>query len=130
MPEAPPTKTDSSRAKLDAQEFERLSQRLGTLEQSLTTISTKPAPSEPTSHPNLIRMRLSLKRARNAFRRLGNGSFALSGLTLAAFLKVLFDGNLSLLPAFIIVTAALFFGLVGYLFHMQADGVDMGDTDD
>jgi len=75
-------------------------------------------------------MRSLLRRANKAFRRLGNGSWALAGLIFAAFIAAVFDGKLTVLPAFIIVTAAIFLALAGYIFHLQADMIDLGDADD
>ena len=78
----------------------------------------------------MAQLRLSLRRARNAFKRLGHGSVALSGFTFVAFLAALFDGKLSFLTGFVTVTAALFLGIVAYLFYMQADSVDLEGSDE
>lgn len=63
-----------------------------------------------------------------AFRRLANGAFALAGLAATALLPVSVSGKLSLVPAFIIVTVALFLGLVGLFCHLQADIFEIEDT--
>lgn len=106
-------------------DVERLSDRVTTIEHYL--VSTAPNSPTPPASPEIAVLRRSLLRARNAFRRIGNGSFALSGFAFVAFLAALIDGKLTLLPAFIIVTAALFLGVVGLLFHLQADSIDPGD---
>jgi hypothetical protein len=123
MPSSRPTKTESSL------KLERLSKRLAALESNVSDLPDKPAPSQAMLI-DVARIRSSLMRARNAFKRLGNGSLALSGFTLVAFLAALFDSKLSLLSGFITMTAALFLALVGYIFHMQADSIDLGDTND
>jgi hypothetical protein len=120
--------TDSRRKNLEVTaELERLSNQLLTLQNQVSSLPDRSAHSQIAS-PETAALRRSLLRARNAFRRLGNGSFALSGFTFVAFLAALIDGKLTLVPAFIIVTAGLFLGLVGLLFHLQADSIDPGET--
>lgn len=118
---------DSRRTKLDSYEAERLSNRLTTIERYLIDSDDDPARA---ALAETARLRVQLRRGRNSFRRLGNGLFALSGFILVAFLAAIFDNKLSLLVGFIVVTASFFLGLVGYLMHIQADGMDLGDSDD
>jgi hypothetical protein len=91
---------------------------------------TATPPQVSSESSDLARMRVSLARACKGFRRLGNGSFALAGFIWIAFLTALFAGQLTLLPALIGGAGGLFLALVGYVFHMQADNIDLGGSND
>lgn len=112
-----------------ASEVERLSSQIASLQTQIAHLPVKRITPEVLP-PKIARMRVSLDRACKGFRRLGNGSFALAGFILVAFLTALFAGQLTLLPAFIGGTGALFLVLAGYVFHIQADSVDIRGFDD
>jgi len=113
----------------DKATLEKVSDQLNMLQLQVRNLQHLPRPSFFES-THTARMRLSLLRARNAFRRLGHGCVALSSFTFVAFLAALFDAKLSLLTGFITVTAGLFLGIVGYLFYMQADSIDLEGFDE
>jgi hypothetical protein len=112
-----------------ANEVERLSSQIVSLQNQIARLPVRAINAEVVS-PDTARMRVSLVRACKGFRRLGNGSFALGGFIWIAFLTALFAGQLTLLPALIGGAGGLFFALVGYVFHMQADNIDLGDSND
>src|SRR6266446_2945145 len=100
--------------------IEKLSQQLTELQEEIRFVQIRPFTTAPdTAHT--IHLSLALRRARNAFKRLAQACVTLSTLTFAAFLGALFSNKLTQLPAFIILTGALFLALVGYVFFMQAD---------
>jgi hypothetical protein len=108
--------------------LETVSKQLTELRTDFLLIQQRAAVA-PEMSTHTAQLRRSLLRARNAFRRLGHGCVALSGFTFVAFLAALFDAKLSLLTGFVTITAALFLGMVGYIFYMQADTVDLGGND-
>jgi len=105
--------------------LEKLSRQLTELQDDLRFLQIRSL-AVPVVPARDAELRLALLRACNGFKRLGRGCVGLSALTFAAFLAALFNNKLTQLPAFIIVTAALFLAAVGYLFFMQADSLDLG----
>jgi hypothetical protein len=67
-------------------------------------------------------------RAPTVFRGLAKGAFALAGLAVAALPTLSVNGKVSSLAALIIVSAALFLGLVGFVFQLQAHIFEIEDT--